>query len=193
MIGKFFFNRGQRGKREISGKDYGPLLKATLNHFAISPEPSEALINCVRRGRCTQEKIRDDMLAFFAWGGKWSEEGNHLRMQLEEIRPNPRLSKVHHEAVVLARAKLRYLDQWARVLGVLDTEGHEKAQRLREREIYPLDNILDKVHGNLKKEVNAVLLGSSALLHAMNLDDKLLEYLGVDPNEPHMVLYRESQ
>ncbi len=192
MIGRFFFNRSQRGKREISGKEYGPIFNAALKHSRITPTPGERLIGCIQWGICPQEQIRDDVQKFLVWGGKWSEEGNHLRMQLEEIKPDSRLTKVHHEAVTLVRGKLKYLDQWANVLNALETEGHEKAQRIRERDVYIYGNIVRKVQENLEKEVNAVLLSSSPLLHAMNLDDELLEYLGVDPNGPHMMLFRNS-
>jgi hypothetical protein len=190
MVRQFLFNRGQRGKRELSGIEYGPILDSALRHFRFLPKPDGNLFMALYGQRYKAQELEQECFNFALSNGVWAEKGNHLRLQLEEIQPESRLLEVHRFSLGLCRGKIGYVAQWDRVMTDLIQVSVDTAIKTRQRRVGDYERVLERIEDDLRSAFAKLLVQNSALVSALSLGDDVLEFVEVDPDGPYMSAYK---
>jgi hypothetical protein len=163
------------GKPTVSVDQYAPILQAAMrDFFEGAPDSTEELID--QDGHINGPALQRNLQAQAAL----FERVNARRLELEQVKPEPRLTAVHDESVKFLRAALTTLNITAESLqAALEGDFNKKRRKDAEYEFWnsTIDDIMNKLGGVLRKLQN----DQPTLFQMLGLPRPVLTTLGVEP------------
>ena len=161
------------GKPTVSVDQYAPLLRAAmLEFFEGAPTPTDELID-------QQGRINGPVLQRYLQGqAAFFERVNARRLELEQVKPEPRLSEIHDESVKFLRAAMTALNLSAEALQAA-MQGDFAKRRRKDAEYESWNNTVDQIMNKLGNALRKLRSDQPTLFQMLGLPQSMLAALNV--------------
>lgn len=166
------FRFAQRFKPEASVDQYASLLNAAFDELASSPEPPEL-----------DDPFGPDIMAYLQAQSAFWERVNSRRLELESVRPDHRLQRVHEEMVKYLRGTLTILNLTAASTQAA-FQGNFAEVRRKEAEAESWAPVLENVARKLRDAMRQIQDQQPTLFSMLRLSPSILAEFDIRTDDP---------
>lgn len=199
---QFLFRLAQKSKPEVSAEQYGALLRATWQASGINPSlhdfptrlyhPSDdygALLHAVwlddpldphkELYRPSDDEdpdaLRRDYMEYAKLVADAWDQLNARRLELEAVRPDSRLSRVHEEAVKSCRGQLEIRNARSK-RDIAMVEGNFAAAKKADSDFHQWRFTCERIDRKLAAALRQVQLNQPTMFAALDLPESEIEW-----------------
>ncbi|WP_160163214.1 HEAT repeat domain-containing protein [Nitrolancea hollandica] len=170
---QYLFRLSQRLKPEISVEQYAPIYRAAFEEIDSAPAPPDF------NDPFFLAADQNEFVGFFQQQAAYWERVNARRLELEALRPDHRLSRLHEETVKYLRGTLRVMNILAEST-IAVSQGDLSTARQKEAEAESWAPVLTNVARKLSNALRQIQDEQPTLFSMLGLPSSLLNEFGVE-------------